>query len=122
MPLPDFDKERIPQPNFEMMEKDLLTMSIEDLRDTLRVCVHALTKLGQERDDLYDESQKTGLLLSALVNRSADKSVTIEDSEIERLIITSNGKKTIAGLRIEEDDELKAVILRLNLFPKNIFQ
>jgi len=119
MPFPKFST--MPPSDLDTMESDLKTMSVDDLRQTLRMCVYALIKLGCERDRLYAESQKTGLVLAALINRSPDLSATVEDQEIERLILkTTNGTETIpAGcLHIEEDDELKAFVVRFLPYPK----
>lgn len=119
MPFPEFSTS--PPFDLDTMESDLKTMSVDDLRQTLRMCVYALIKLGCERDRLHVESQKTGLALAALVNRSPDRSATIEDQEIERLILkTTNGTKTLpaGGLHIEEDDELRALIVRFMPYPK----
>lgn len=105
----------MPPFDLDAMESDLNTMSVDDLRQTLRMCVYALIKVGSERDRLYAESQRTGLVLAALVNRSPDRSATIEDQEIERLIFkTTNGTESLpaGSLHIEEDDELKALIVR----------
>lgn len=113
MPFPEFSTR--PPFDLDTMESDLKTMSVDDLRQTLRMCVYALIKLGCERDRLHTESQKTGLVLAALINRSPDRSATIGDQEIERLIFkTTDGTETIpAGcLHIEEDDELKAFVVR----------
>lgn len=119
MPFPEFSTR--PPFDLDTMESDLKTMPVDDLRQTLRMCVYALIKLGCERDRLYAESQKTGLVLAALINRSPDLSATVEDQEIERLILkTTDGTKTFpaGSLHIEEDDELKALIVRFLPYPK----
>lgn len=119
MPFPEFSTR--PPFDLDTMESDLKTMSVDDLRQTLRMCVYALIKLGCENDRLHAESQKTGLILAALVNRSPDRSITVEDREVEPLILkTNNGTKTrpAGSLHIEEDGELEAFIVRFLPYPK----
>jgi len=108
----------MPALNLDVMENDLKTMPADDLRQTLRTCVHTLIKLGVERDTLFEELQKTGLFLSVLVGRSPDRSVTIAAHEIENLVSQTDDRKNIAGIEVEDDEELDAFILRLKVIPK----